>query len=214
VRSRSPSSYEDADELEALRNERDRLRRSIRHLTMEIPPALESTVIDPHDLPTPEGIEEAIDLAREHLFNVEIPDGAVRDVAELDATPKYRVWGSAVWQALLALNDYVGAKRHGEQPAGFYLWCDRTNAWPTAKLAMSESDTVENNPRLRDQRLFPVPEEVDPSGRIHMFAHLKIQAGGGDNIPRLYFYDESDGRTGKMHIGFVGPHRHVRNRRR
>jgi hypothetical protein len=46
-----------------------------------------------------------------------------------------------------------------------------------------------------------------------MFAHMKIQSGGGGNIPRLYFYDDTDGPTGKMHVGFVGPHRHVRNTR-
>jgi hypothetical protein len=56
-----------------------------------------------------------------------------------------------------------------------------------------------------------VSPEVDPAGRIHMVAHMKIQKGGGDNIPRLCFHDDTDGPTWHMHVGFIGPHRHVRN---
>jgi hypothetical protein len=53
--------------------------------------------------------------------------------------------------------------------------------------------------------------EIDERGAIHMFAHLKIQAGGGALIPRIYFHDHTDGSTGAMHVGFIGPHRYVQN---
>lgn len=204
-------SYDDADELEVLREERDALQRNLSQLRFDGVAAVEDRVLDRHELPVPETVEAAVEQAREHLSNVAIPDGALRDIDELSTAPKYKVWGSAVWQALMALHGYVEAKRRGQRPAGFFRWCADTNAWPPTKLAMTESDTVEQSPKLRKQRLFPVSPDVDPSGRIYMFRHMKIQVGGGDNIPRLYFHDDTDGLTGVMHVGFIGPHRYVRN---
>lgn len=204
-------SYDDAAELEALRSERDALQRNLRQVGIGTLATTADAAADPHDLAVPETVEAAIEQAREHLPNIVIPDEALRDIDEFSSTPKYEVWGSAAWQALLALNDYAALKQQGERPAGFYTWSAETNAWPVNKLAMTESETVEQSSRLRGQRNFVVSTEVDPSGRILMFAHMKIQRGGGDNIPRIYFHDDTDGTTGKMHVGFVGPHRYVRN---
>jgi hypothetical protein len=39
-----------------------------------------------------------------------------------------------------------------------------------------------------------------------MYSHLKIAEGGKDLAPRVYFHDDTDGSTGKVHIGFIGPH--------
>ena len=39
----------------------------------------------------------------------------------------------------------------------------------------------------------------------------KIVEGGGPLIPRLYFHDDTKGATGKIHVGFIGPHRYVEN---
>lgn len=206
--------YDDADELEDLRRERDALQRTIRSMSRGAEADLPDQRGDPHDLDVPSSIGEAIELARQHLPFVAIPEDALRDISELDATAKYLVWGSAVWQGLLALDGYAEAKNGGQQPPGFKLWCERTGAWPTSKLAMTESSTVSTRDQYRDQRHFPVAVEVEPTGRIHMFSHLKIQVGGGQSIPRLYFHDDTDGSTGRMHVGFVGPHRHVRNTKR
>ncbi|MPY94611.1 MAG: hypothetical protein GEV08_16585 [Acidimicrobiia bacterium] len=203
--------YDDADELEDLRRERDGLQRTIRALANQTAIPLVGLGSDPHDLDVPISIGEAIDSARTYLERIEIHDDAPRDIDELEATAKYQVWASAIWQGLLALHDYAAAKRMGMQPPGFKLWCEQTGAWPTSKLAMTESETVLNNDQLRNLRHFPISTDIAPSGRLHMFAHLKIQAGGGGNIPRLYFYDDTDGASQQIHVGFIGPHRYVRN---
>lgn len=39
-----------------------------------------------------------------------------------------------------------------------------------------------------------------------MRAHLKSAEGGGDLAPRVYFHDDSDGPTRKVHVGVIGPH--------
>jgi hypothetical protein len=204
--------FDDADELEELRRERDALQRNMR-LLAQPPGLIDESPDDPHQLAVPESIADAIELAQERLTCVVIPDEALRDIDELDGTAKYQVWGSTIWQGLLALNEYARTKAAGVEHSGFKLWCEATGDWPVSKLAMTESDRVQNEPKFRDQRSFVVDPAVSPSGRVLMFAHLKIQAGGGDNIPRLYFHDDTDGPTGKMHVGFIGPHRHVRNTR-
>ena len=68
---------------------------------------------------------------------------------------------------------------------------------------MRESETVHNNERLKSQRILPVATELDPTGKIFMEAHLKF---GGTSAPRLYFFDDSKGVTGKIHIGGLDPH--------
>lgn len=99
---------------------------------------------------------------------------------------------------------------------GFWVWCETSghaDKWSASpkKLSMTESSNVLNDPALRSARMLPVDPAVDPSGRIEMFAHLKIAEGGGGNIPRIYFYDDTKGATGMIHIGFFGPHRYMPN---
>ena len=44
-----------------------------------------------------------------------------------------------------------------------------------------------------------------------MDAHIKVAQAGGTLTPRIYFYDDTGGVTGKVHIGFIGPHKYLRN---
>lgn len=71
---------------------------------------------------------------------------------------------------------------------------------------MTESDTVQTSKTLSRARHLPVSMDVDASGKITMWSHLKIAEGGGDLAPRVYFYDDTNGTTKKAHVGFVGPH--------
>lgn len=80
------------------------------------------------------------------------------------------------------------------------------------KISMRESETVMNNDRLRAARLLPIATDVAVDGRIEMVAHLKIAEGGGPLAPRIYFFDDTGSRTGKVHVGFIGPHEHMPNK--
>ncbi|GAA1895421.1 hypothetical protein GCM10009716_01680 [Streptomyces sodiiphilus] len=117
-------------------------------------------------------------------------------------------WLNVAWDGLLALNHFARASAEGGACGDFLSWCksDESSAFPfpAAKVAMRESDTVANNRKLRGERLLAVPETVDPSGRVFMQAHLKI--GGGNTIaPRLHFYEDGP-RSGKVYVGYLGPH--------
>ena len=71
-----------------------------------------------------------------------------------------------------------------------------------------------NNPDLCKHRTLPIDRAVDESGYVEMQAHLKPVQGGGMQIPRIYFHDDTKGRTGKVHVGFIGPHDRMPNQSR
>ena len=159
-------------------------------------------------------VSEAVERARaelsEHLI---LPEGAERDLDRVDAAPSGLAWGNTTWRGLNALAQYAHDVREGTFAGGFWNWCAREGAWPatTKKLAMSESQSVENNARMSSKRCFKVDTAVDQSGEIYMDAHLKISEGGGNLAPRVYFHDDTAGATGRVHVGFVGPHYLVPN---
>lgn len=160
-------------------------------------------------------IAGVIEMARDRCDRVVLPPPALKDIDILDADEKSSDWARELWKAFRALNAY--AEESVFFQGGFWEWCEHSNSdhnlWPATpkKLAMKESDTVMNSGPLRRTRRFLVDSAIDPSGYLHMQAHLKIAEGGGQHIPRLYFHDDTKGKTGAIHIGFLGPHRLVPN---
>ena len=158
-------------------------------------------------------ITGVIEMAREKCARVALPDAALKEIDVLDADEKSADWARELWKGLRALNAYAEESEFFQ--GGFWEWCEHSNSehnlWPATskKLAMSESDTIMNSGPLRRTRRFYVDSSIDPSGYIHMQAHMKISEGGGQHIPRLYFLDDAKGKTGAMHVGFIGPHRLV-----
>ncbi len=117
-------------------------------------------------------------------------------------------WLNVAWDGLLALNHFAEASANGRAGGDFLSWCKSAESsafpFPTAKVAMRESDTVAKNGKLRGERMLPIPVTVDPSGRAFMQAHLKV--GGGNTIaPRIHFYEDGP-RSGKVYVGYLGPH--------
>lgn len=164
-----------------------------------------------------EDIDEAVTSAQGYLDEwLAVPDGAQRDLTKLTTTPNASAWGNTTWRGLRALAAYTRDRREGWDGGGFWQWSEsgRPGAWPAAvkKLSMNESDSVVNSSSHYDARLFPVDERLGSEGRVHMVAHLKIAEGGGNLTPRVYFLDDTGGTTGKIHVGFVGPHYLVPNK--
>lgn len=180
--------------------------RLVRILVDGVPDETPATGGPPSDVESCRGVAEA---AQTYLAGIVLPDVACRNLSELDDRLEGRTWGRKSWQAFLALNAF--ALDRAFKP-GFWEWCRAARspfAWSAnpKKLAMNESESILQDETLRRHRLLPVDERIDPSGRVLMVAHLKIGGGGGSQIPRVYFHDDRHGSTGKVHIGFFGPHR-------
>jgi hypothetical protein len=162
----------------------------------------------------PTSIAEAISLARERLSGVTIHDDAARDIVDLDSAVNGPSWAEVCWRGLRALHLYAVASHDGD----FFGWCSSVGhpwGWPASKkkLAMLESESVMSRGKFSDQRFLPIDPSAAPAGRIHMWSHLKIAEGGGPMAPRIYFHDDTRGATGKVHVGFIGPHRYMENTR-
>lgn len=165
------------------------------------------------DLPEPpDKCADVPEFAVRHLRFVKFHPNACEDLDRLDDQLQGPLWAKTSWQALCALDQY--AQQAPEFSGGFYNWCSDSGspyAWPPAKLAMKESDSVHNNPKYHEPRVRPVDTAVHPDGKMFMEKHIKVAEGGGPLIPRIYFEDDTGGATGKIHIGFFGPHDLVPN---
>lgn len=208
------------DELEALRADRDLAVMEAAEAERDAGAALQRLDVVRARLRSlgedPEGFEHraeheavvascadavAIGMTLPHLA---IHPDAPRDIDRMDQSPHAELWGQRILNHLRALDAYAEAKG-----AGFVTWCETSGhhrAISTKFISMTEGQTVSTSPRLRAHRLLPVDPAVDPSGHIEMPAHLKPVQGGGMQIPRIYFHDDTKGVTGKVHVGFIGPH--------
>lgn len=151
-------------------------------------------------------IRQALALARVNLRKVEISPKAEHRIADLDSAIESRSWARSVFDGLIALELYA---HKGADYRDFRDWCARSKherAWfaNAKKLAMNESEEVMRRPELRQHRILPISSRVDSSGRIVMQSHLKL--ANGSMAPRLYFHDDTRGPTGKVHVGYIGPH--------
>ncbi|WEG08627.1 hypothetical protein PU630_15485 [Microbacterium horticulturae] len=160
---------------------------------------------------------EAVLAAQMYLSEwLVLPDSAIRELDDIDTAPEAYNWGNKTWRGLRALAAYAQDRAAGWDKGGFWEWCASGPAlgWPATskKLSMTESEGVQTGGKFKGTRVFKVDAAVDTSGEITMLAHLKISEGGGNLAPRVYFYDDTSGPTGKVHVGLVGPHHLVPNK--
>jgi hypothetical protein len=152
---------------------------------------------------------EAMKLAAEYLTGIALCPGAGNRSGELDAQHSAAITARRAWRALRALNDYVRAKAAGFNSVSFLAYCREAPAgylaFPAEDVAMTESESCLANPVTRSARVFVVPTEVAPGGQVVMAAHVKV-AGLGNLAARLHFYDDTNGSTGKVYVGYYGPH--------
>jgi len=225
LRRPEPADARLAGELEILRAENERLQEEyaeaiatarkhaerIRWLERKLAEAGQPVYgVEGEDVFEPDSLMEMLNTARESLTHVVIgdtDDAAAR--LDLAHPAQRRTWAAKAWDALCALEDFARARSSGEFAGGFYEWCANgpagRHAVPTGMLAMRESRTVTSRPKFSEPRTFPVPESVDPSGQVVMEAHIKLRPVGYP-APRIYFYDDSGGATGKIYVGYIGDH--------
>jgi len=113
----------------------------------------------------------------------------------------------ATWRGLRALAGYVRAKREGVFDGGFGGYLNaQPQGFPTfPPQAYAPTETKETMDRWGHERDLPVPTSVDPSGHRVMEQHLRL-ARIANRDPRLHFYDDTNGVTGSIIVGFIGPH--------
>jgi hypothetical protein len=130
--------------------------------------------------------------------------GDLEEIESLDQD-EIGIYSGKTWEGLHVLNDYARAKIEGHDVKGIFEFLENApsgynNRWSSGKYSAQESKSTENNPKLMNQRIFPVPVNVNPTGRILMAPHLKISTR-----LRVHFYEDVP-RTRKIYIGYIGRH--------
>lgn len=157
----------------------------------------------------PESWPELFELAAELMPYVQILDCAREPVKSLRGHSSEKTWLRRTEEALEALNAYGEAK--AEHGAGVLPHFTAYLDWPQATTLISKGMYVASEVllerggsdlRVRRTRLFTVPELGE---EVFMGAHVRI-GGGRPPAPRMHFYDDTAGPTGKVIVGYVGPH--------
>lgn len=117
-------------------------------------------------------------------------------------------YAEAFWEYILVLRDYCKGKESGDFSGNIYMYLTddqaRGRKCDPKRFAATESDSVQQNSAWRNEREFPIPRSVDPSGSTYMFAHFKPTHS--DSVaPRMHIYDDVQ-RSGKIYIGYIGRH--------
>jgi chromosome segregation ATPase len=163
--------------------------------------------------PVPKTFDELVESVRsEFRSSVSLPSTAIKDIDEFKSIIGVSQLAADAWRAIGALHEY--ATLDPPFNGNFYDWCrysGHAHAYPIGDVALNESETTKNS-KNKDKysREFYVDTQVSRSGKIAMYAHVKF-GGVGQNRPRLFFHDDTGGNTGKIHIGFLGPHNEVKN---
>lgn len=192
----------------AVERENDDLRRRVAWLSRQLAEAGQQTTTPPaEEQPfdpdfcgeVPPEVERILDL-------IEYPRSQWTHAEDLDEHLSAS-WAKRAWRTFRALQSYAVAKRAGDFNGNFHEFCasGSLDAVPLTWVALSESQTTDTNARFRNLRTLTIDPEAVASGMVYMPSHIKIEAGGYP-APRIHFYDDTGGSTGKVHIGYFGIH--------
>lgn len=204
-------------ELDEVLGEADSLRRQVRFFETrlrELGDYQGGLVLDDDGPPdSVDSFVELLEVCAEHLRWVSLGSSVAGPAMELDSYPQAGSWAKRCWQALQALDDYARLKGSQEFKHDFQRYCGDTPSGVTpfqvSLLSLHESESTMSTPSCVAKRTFPVPSEVDPSGKAVMEPHTKLQKAGA-LAPRMHFLDDTGGRTRKIHVGYIGQHLPIR----
>ncbi|MEU6362137.1 hypothetical protein [Streptomyces albidoflavus] len=116
------------------------------------------------------------------------------------------LWRRRTWECLEALEAYAEAKEKvgvSMLPhfASYLVWEQADTMIPATWHVPGEALLQRSDTRWRGSRLF----EAEGLGEVFMGEHFRV-GGVRPPAPRMHVYDDTAGATGKVHVGYLGPH--------
>lgn len=132
--------------------------------------------------------------------------GDPAEVAKLNQIDTENAAVRTAWEAVLCLGDYVEARKSGNWNGGLdqYIKNPPSGYRTVSKGKWGRSETRVTMNAYGGDRVFPVPETVDPSEHVSMTAHFKL-AKIGMRSPRMYLHDAHPTEP-CVYIGYIGEH--------
>lgn len=155
---------------------------------------------------TPETCGEIPPRVAEELARIEYPEEQWPYAEDLDVHMS-GAWAKKAWRALVALDAYASAKASGTFTGNVLGYCSEghPHACQASWVTLSESETTDNSPKFSSLRTLPISNTVGVGDAVYMPSHIKLEKGGYP-APRIHFYDDTGGPTGKIHVGYFGVH--------
>lgn len=157
----------------------------------------------PSDIPRFESFSGLFDAARKELSHVVLDDDILGPAERLEQSGSVASWVDKCARAIWMLDEYARTRTHGDGVTSFRDWLMRhpRSLLSANSVVQQESDWVMNTDRARQQRRFPVPAEVNQDGSELFLSHVRI-GWSKTHTPRLHYYDDTSGRTGKVYVGY------------
>lgn len=162
----------------------------------------------PPEAVSPQNMEDLLDKLQGLRTDGIFFTGDEKLVEELDDFDQQGALSATLWDALLTCKDYIRAKSDNIFAGNMHLYLRQPptgyrTVSPT-RHAAHESDSTMN--QFSHLRVFPVPEQVDPAGRVCMPAHFKFSvSSAGISTPRMHYFDNFEN-DGCLYIGYIGKH--------
>lgn len=197
------------DEIEALNENNDIAQRRINYMQRQLVTAgmageaYDTQYLD-DDLDSVDSFADLLEVLRGLQDEGIIYTGRDRDMTDVD---ELDTKGSAIKMAVRcvrSLISYRNACLSESFVGGLYRFIRDGGALSLGPRAFAdkESDTTMN--MYGNERIFPVPIDVDPSGYTTMESHFKL-AKIGQRSPRMYVLDNISV-SGNIYIGYIGTH--------
>lgn len=169
---------------------------------------------DAEEWEAPVSIEElvariSVDAPKAHAVAERVIfTGDESSALEIDRRYPSGLYAPTLWQYVRVLFDYAELRASGAFRGNvhMYLTSDRVAGMKcsTERHASNESETVLSNAKWREERVFPVPLSVSPSGKALMAAHFR-PTHRDTFAPRMHYLDDVS-KTGKVYVGYIGKH--------
>lgn len=188
--------------------ERWRADRADKYTYVEEP----SSAWDSDPLSVSEIVERLTDVESfgDILKYVELTDvdRAIDRADEIDAADPNGTYASSFWEYVLVLRDYMAECIERGFSGNLHMYLNSPEVQgrkcPAQRHKANESDSVQNNTKMRRERTFPVPTEVDETGEAFMATHF-APTHRDQNAPRMYYLADVT-KTKKAYIGYIGVH--------
>lgn len=154
----------------------------------------------------PDSFERLLDTAS--TLNDVVLTGSRDATIELDSHDFLGTMAGKAWDLLLVLQDYADTKKDGRCIGSLHEYLRNTppgcRSYSANQYASAESDTVRQKANWHHERVFPVPESIDPNRQVFMESHFRLGAKKSVS-PRVYVFDATR-KDGRVYVGYIGRH--------
>ena len=192
------------DRIDAVRRERARAYELEQRLVQA--DGVRPTETSWWDQDPPASFAELVEQVRSSLPLVALPQSALEAIEELDQSESAASWAAETWRGLGALAEYASLTAQADSSGtglpvewNFPRWCadgGHPQAWPSDQIGIDAQ-----------RRVFPIDREVNWSGQVVVRTHLLVGDAADPGSPIFFVHDDTRGRTGRVHVVFLGPQR-------